>query len=89
MAFKIDDFIIDRIQMAIAEEPTSGNLLYTLTQLSEATIDTTAESVDAVDATGVLVKRFWRSKAASFSATNAVMNLSVMEQDKLLKLIFV
>lgn len=65
--------------MAIAEEPTSGNLLYTLTQLSEATIDTTAESVDAVDATGVLVKRFWRSKAASFSATNALMNLSVME----------
>lgn len=27
----------------------------------------------------VLVKRFWRSKAASFTATNALMNLSVME----------
>ena len=52
MAFKIDDFIIDRIQMGIAED-SSGKLLYTLTQLSEATIDTTAESVDAVDNTGV------------------------------------
>lgn len=52
MAFKIDDFIIDRIQMGIAET-TSGELLYTLTQLSEATIETTAESVDAVDNTGV------------------------------------
>lgn len=84
MAFKIDDFIIDRIQMGIAET-TSGELLYTLTQLSEATIETTAESVDAVDNTGVLVKRFWRSKAASFTATNALCNLSVMEQHKLLK----
>ena len=84
MAFKIDDFIIDRIQMGIAET-TSGELLYTLTQLSEATIETTAESVDAVDNTGVLVKRFWRGKAASFTATNALCNLSVMEQHKLLK----
>lgn len=38
--------------MGIAET-TSGELLYTLTQLSEATIETTAESVDAVDNTGV------------------------------------
>ena len=52
MAFKIDDFIIDRIQMGIAED-SSGKLLYTLTQLSEATIETTAESVDAVGNTGV------------------------------------
>ena len=64
--------------MGIAET-TSGELLYTLTQLSEATIETTAESVDAVDNTGVLVKRFWRGKAASFTATNALCNLSVME----------
>ena len=52
MAFMIDDFIIDRIQMGIAES-SDGTLLYTLTQLSEATIETTAESTDAVDNTGV------------------------------------
>ena len=77
MAFKIDDFIIDRIQMGIAEG-SDGELLYTLTQLSEATIDITAESVDAVDNTGVLVKRFWRAKSGSFTATNAMLNLNVM-----------
>ena len=52
MAFKIDDFIIDRIQMGIAET-LDGELLYTLTQLTEATIETSAESTDAVDNTGV------------------------------------
>ena len=77
MAFKIDDFIIDRIQMGIAES-SDGELLYTLTQLSEATIETTAESTDAVDNTGVLVKRFWRAKAGTFTATNAMPNLHVM-----------
>lgn len=38
--------------MGIAEG-TDGELLYTLTQLSEATLETTAESTDAVDNTGV------------------------------------
>lgn len=77
MAFKIDDFIIDRIQMGIAET-LDGELLYTLTQLTEATIETSAESTDAVDNTGVLVKRFWRAKSATFTATNAMVNLNVM-----------
>lgn len=63
--------------MGIAEG-SDGELLYTLTQLSEATIETTAESTDAVDNTGVLVKRFWRAKSGSFTATNAMLNLSVM-----------
>ena len=63
--------------MGIAEG-SDGELLYTLTQLSEATIETTAESVDAVDNTGVLIKRFWRAKSGSFTATNAMINLSVL-----------
>lgn len=63
--------------MGIAEG-SDGELLYTLTQLSEATIETTAESTDAVDNTGVLVKRFWRAKSGTFTATNAMLNLSVM-----------
>ena len=41
MAFKLDDLIIDRIQYGVAED-FSGNLLYTLTQLNNATINITA-----------------------------------------------
>ena len=77
MAFKIDDIIIDRIQMAIAED-FSGNLLYTLTQLSDATINITAESKDAKDNTGTLIKRFWQGKSGEFTATNAMLNLNVI-----------
>ena len=43
MAFTIDGIVIDRIQMGIAEK-LDGTPLYTLTQLSDATINVTAES---------------------------------------------
>ena len=61
MAFKIDDMIIDRIQVAYLET-TSGTPIGTLTQLSEATLEVSAESTDAVDKNGTLIKRFWRGK---------------------------
>lgn len=77
MAFKLDDLVIDRIQMATAED-SSGNLLYTLTQLSEATIETTAESKEAKSAEGTLIKKFYQGKAGTFSAKNAMLNLNVV-----------
>ena len=77
MAFKIDDIIVDRIQMAYMET-TGGAAIGTLTQLSEATLEVTAESVDSVDKDGTLIKRFWRGKTGTFTATNAMLNLNVM-----------
>lgn len=77
MAFTLDDLVIDRIQMAIAEK-ADGTLLYTLTQLSEATIETTAESKEAKSAEGSLIKKFYQGKAGTFTATNAMINLNVI-----------
>lgn len=75
--FKLDDIIIDRIQMGVATD-FDDNPLYTLTQLSDATIDVTAESVDATDRDGVLIKRFWRGKTGTFTATNAMLNTNLV-----------
>ena len=77
MAFTLDDIVIDRTQMATAEK-TDGTLLYTLTQLSEATIETTAESKEARSAEGSLIKKFYQGKAGTFTATNAMINLNVI-----------
>lgn len=77
MAFTIGDIIVDRIQVGVAES-FDGDLLYTLTQLSEATIETTADSVDATDAQGTLIKRFYRGKQGTFTATNAMLNLNIV-----------
>lgn len=77
MSFKLDDIIIDRIQMAVAED-FNGNLLYTLTQLADATINITAESKDATDAQGTLIKRFYQGKQGEFTANNAMLNLNIV-----------
>lgn len=79
MAFKIDDMIVDRIQIGYAET-TGGDPLFTLTQLSDATLEITAESTDAVDKDGTLIKRFWRGKTGTFTATNAMLNLNTVAQ---------
>lgn len=77
MAFKLDDLIIDSIDMAVATD-FDDNPLYVLTQLSEASIEISAESDEAVDKKGTLIKKFWKSKAGTFSATNAMLNLNVV-----------
>ena len=77
MAFKLGDVIIDRIQYGVAED-FDGNLLYVLSQLTEATINVSAESKEAKDKDGTLVKKFWRGKTGTFEAKNAMLNLNVV-----------
>lgn len=61
MSFALGDIIVDRIQYGWAEK-FDGTPLYVLTQLSEGTIEISAESKDAVDKDGTLIKRFWQAK---------------------------
>ena len=77
MAFKLDDMLIDRIIMATAET-FEGDVLYTLTQLQNASINITAESNDVTDRDGTVIKRFWRGKTGEFTAENALINLNII-----------
>lgn len=77
MAFKLDDIIFDSIDMGYAED-SLGNPLYVLSQLSEATIEITADSTDALDKDGTLIKRTYRGKTGTFNATNAMLNISAI-----------
>lgn len=77
MAFNLGDIIVDRIQYGWAEK-FDGTPLHVLTQLAEASIEVTAESKDAADKDGTLVKRFWRGKTGSFTATNAMLSMPVL-----------
>jgi hypothetical protein len=77
MSFALGDIIIDRIQYGWAEK-FDGTPIYVLTQLSEGSLEITAESKDAVDNTGTLIKRFWQAKAGTFTATNAMISLPML-----------
>lgn len=76
MGFNLGDIIVDRVQYAYAED-SKGNLLYTLTQLQDVSINITADSTDAVDNQGTLIKRFWKSKSGELTANNAMINLNI------------
>lgn len=79
MSFKIDNIVIDRVQMAIAEDTTpEHNFLYTLTQLSEPQIEINAESAEAKDANGVLIRKFYKGKTGTFTANSALIDFNIL-----------
>lgn len=77
MAFKLGDLVVDRIVTGVGEN-SAGQLLYTLTNLQEASINISAESEDAVDGTGAVIKTFYRAKTGEFTATNSTISLPIL-----------
>lgn len=77
MAFNLGDLLVDRIIVGVAQD-SSGQLLYTLTNLQEATVDISADSTDAVDGTGAVIKTFYRAKTGTLTATNSTLNLPII-----------
>lgn len=78
MAFKLGDVIIDRLQFGYGARK-NGTPLYALTQLNNANIDITADTTDIKDKDGNLAYRKYTGKKAEVSATNAFINLAVIE----------
>lgn len=78
MAFRLGDKIYREVLYAYSENLTTGDPMYVLTQLSEANVDVTAESTEVKDKNGNLVKKIWKSKAGTFSATNAFVNTNII-----------
>lgn len=78
MAFRLGDRIYKELLYFTAFDLTSDDPLYTLTQLNDASIEISAESTDVTDKNGNLVKKIWKSKSGTFSATNAFVNTNII-----------
>ena len=76
--FKLGDVIIDRLQFGYGAKNT-GTPLYALTQLSQTTINVTAESTDITDKDGNLVYRKYYGKKGEVNAQNAFVNLAIID----------
>lgn len=77
MAFTIGGFAIDHIVMGTFEN-AANELLYTLSNLSEASISITSESKDVMDAKGTLVRRIYRGKTGEFNSTSAFIDMNAL-----------
>lgn len=75
--FNINEMIIDRPVRAHMYD-FDGKRRWTATQIKDPNLECGGETVYATDAIGTNIMAFDRSKTASFSFSNALMNLAVM-----------
>jgi len=75
--FRLGNFNIDEIIQGTAEN-FKGELLFSLDQLSSASIEISSESTDITDKAGNVVRTIYRSKQGTFTATNAFLHPQIM-----------
>ena len=84
--FDISNVVIDRIVRGIATSQgdndklgiKKGDILFSINQIQNPSLSCTSESTDAVDALGTPIATFYRSKAAEFSAENALFDMNLL-----------
>ena len=78
MAFDLNNFVIDRVVRGIATDMRTGDVLFSINQITNPSLNCTAESTDAVDALNVPIATFYRAKTAEFSAENALFDMNLL-----------
>jgi hypothetical protein len=77
MAIAVNNLIIDRILGAYGMNK-KGEILFAINQVTDASLNVTSESTDAVDAVGNTIMTIYRAKKAEFSAANAIFDLDLL-----------
>lgn len=77
MAFKLGNFNIDEILYGTAQN-FNDDLLYTLDQLSSASIELSSDPTEFTDKNGNVVRTVYKQKTGTFTATNAFLHVDIM-----------
>lgn len=77
MSFSLNNFLIDRVRRGTMFSDTTGEALWSITQIKDASLNMSSETADATDAIGNVITQFDRSKNAEFSATNALWDFGL------------
>ena len=77
MSFDLNNFVIDRVRRGTMFSDASGEALWSITQITDASLSMTGETVDATDAIGTVITQFDRAKSAEFSGSNALWDLGL------------
>ena len=73
----LNNFVIDRIVRAVGKS-SDGDVKFIINQVTNASLNVTSETAEAVDAMGAPIAIFNRAKTAEFSAENALFDLDLM-----------
>lgn len=75
--FNIDNIVINRAIAGTMFDKTTSEPLFYLNQITEPSLECTGEAADVVDAQGIKIASFDRSKSASLSGSSALVNLGL------------
>ena len=75
--FRLGNHVIDEILYGVAQN-FNDEMLFTLDQLSSATIEISAESTDIQDKKGNVLRTQYKSKSGTFNSTNAFLHPMIM-----------
>lgn len=78
MSFDINNLVIDRPIRCMGFD-SSGSVVFCVDQLREPTLNMSTETTQAVDARDIPIMEFDRSKSCTFSATQAVFDIGLLQ----------
>lgn len=78
MAFNIENLVINRVVRGTLFDKSTNEVIMSVDQISDASLECAGEQVFATDAIGQQIAAFDRSKSATFSASNALINFGLM-----------
>ena len=78
MAFDLNNFVIDRVVRGIATDMKTGDVLFSINQITNPSLNCASESTNAVDALNVPIATFYRAKTCEFSAENALFDMNLL-----------
>ena len=70
-------FAVQEVLYGIAED-FDGNLLYTLDQLSSASLEISSDPTEITDKNGNIIKQIYKSKTGTFTATSALLSPNII-----------
>lgn len=74
----VKNFVVDRIRRGLMINSSTGEVMWSINQITNPSLSVTAETADAVDALGVPISTFNRAKQAEFSAENSLFDLGLL-----------
>ena len=72
-----NELLIDRVKRVVASDIATGEMLFSITQIEDPSISTSAESEEIVDAVGAVVSTLYKAKKAEFSGSNSFFSLDL------------
>lgn len=75
--FDINNFAIDRVLRGVMVSTADGSVMWSINQITDPSLNVTAETAEVVDALGTPIVTFNRGKQAEFTANNSLFDLGL------------